>query len=63
MHYLFPAIVKNHYTLGFGYDFSKTSALNFSLSHAPEVSQTNSMLGYRVDHSQTNWQLMYTHRF
>lgn len=63
MHYLFPAIVENHYTVGFGYDFSKTSALNFSLTYAPEVSQTNSMMGYKVDHSQTNWQLMYTHRF
>ncbi len=63
MHYLFPAIVENHYTIGFGYDLSKDSALNFSLSHAPEVSQTNSMMGYKVDHSQTNWQLMYTHRF
>jgi len=63
MHYLFPAIVKNHYTAGFGYDFSKVSGLNFSLTYAPEVSQTNSMMGYKVDHSQTNWQLMYTHRF
>jgi long-chain fatty acid transport protein len=63
LHYLFPAIVENHYTVGLGYDFSKVSALNFSLSHAPEVSQTNSMMGYRVEHSQTNWQLMYTHRF
>jgi len=63
VHYLFPAIVKNHYTLGLGYDFSKLSGLNFSLTYAPEVSQTNTIFGYKVDHSQTNWQLMYTHRF
>ncbi|MCX7672306.1 MAG: outer membrane protein transport protein [Thiobacillaceae bacterium] len=63
VHYLFPAIVKNHYTLGLGYDLSKASGLNFSLTHAPEVKQTNTAFGYRVEHSQTNWQLMYTHRF
>lgn len=63
MHYLFPAIVENHYTAGFGYDFSKNSGLNFSLTYAPEVKQTNSSFGYRVEHSQTNWQLMYSHRF
>lgn len=63
MHYLFPAIVKNHYTVGLGYAFDKSSALNFGVSHAPEVKQTNTAFGYSVAHSQTNWQLMYTFRF
>lgn len=60
MHYLFPAIEENHYTVGLGYAFSDTSDLNFSLQHAPEVKQTN---GVTVSHSQTSWQLMYSKRF
>ncbi|MFA5081596.1 MAG: outer membrane protein transport protein, partial [Hydrogenophilaceae bacterium] len=62
MNYLFPAIEKNHYTLGFGYAFNPVSDLNFSLTYAPEVKQTADM-GWTVTHSQTNWQLMYSHRF
>lgn len=60
MHYLFPAIIENHYTVGFGYGFSDTSEVNFSLQYAPEVKQTN---GVTVSHSQTSWQLMYSKRF
>lgn len=63
MHYLFPAIVKDHYTLGFGYAFDPSSEVNFSLQHAPDVKQTNSMFGYTVSHGQTSWQLMYSKRF
>lgn len=62
MNPLFPAIVKEHYTVGAGYAFSKASEVNFSLQHAPEVSQTNGQ-GVTVDHSQTSWQLMYSKRF
>ena len=62
MNPLFPAIEKNHFTLGLGYAFSKSSELNFSVQHAPEVSQTNTP-GVTVDHSQTSWQLMYSQRF
>jgi len=70
MNYLFPAIEKNHYSVGFGYAFSTVSEINFSLTYAPEVTQTNpnpvpivGNVPVVVDHSQTNWQLMYTHRF
>lgn len=63
LHYLFPAIEKNHYTAGFGYAFSKDSGIDFSLQHAPKVSQTNSTFGFTVDHSQTSWQMMYSKRF
>lgn len=64
MNPLFPAIVENHYTLGAGYAFSKASSLDFALSHAPKVSVTNNnMGGVTTDHSQTNWQLMYSRRF
>ena len=63
MNPLFPAIVKNHYTAGFGYAFDKISSVDFSFAYAPEVSATNSNLGVTTTHSQTNWQLMYSHRF
>ena len=63
VHPLFPAIEKNHLTAGFGYEFDQSSMLNFSLEHALKASQTSSNTGVTVDHSQTNWQLMYTKRF
>lgn len=64
MNPLFPAIVKNHYAAGFGYAFSKASSVDFSLTHAPKVSATNSNLGVTTtDHSQTNWQFMYSRKF
>jgi long-chain fatty acid transport protein len=62
LHYLFPAIVEDHYTVGFGYDISDSSAVNFSLQYAPEVTQTSGS-GFTVDHSQTSWQLMYSAHF
>lgn len=63
MHYLFPAIVEDHYTVGLGYAINNTSDVNFSLQHAPEVKQTNSTFAYTVSHEQTSWQLMYSKRF
>jgi len=63
MNYLFPAIIENNYTAGFGYAFNAVSDVNFSYAYAPKVTQTNSTFGYTVSHSQSNWQLMYSHRF
>jgi long-chain fatty acid transport protein len=62
---LFPAIIKNHYTFGAGYAMDKVSEVNASLSYVPKVSVTAPAAagGYSIDHSQLNWQLMYTHRF
>jgi long-chain fatty acid transport protein len=59
---LFPATIKSHYTLGAGYAFDKVSSVNFSYVMAPEVSTTDAN-GITVKHSQSNWQLMYSHRF
>ncbi len=59
---LFPAIVKDHYTFGVGYAFSKAADLNASFTYAPSVTQTSGM-GITSEHSQTNWQVMYSHRF
>jgi long-chain fatty acid transport protein len=62
MNPLFPAIEKDHYTAGFGYALDKDSDVNFSVQHAPKVTQTSGS-GVTVDHSQTSWQLMYSKRF
>jgi long-chain fatty acid transport protein len=59
---LFPATVEKHYTFGAGYKFSAASELNGSLTVAPKATVTNGQ-GIAVTHSQTNVQLMYTHRF
>jgi len=70
VNYLWPAIVEDHYTVGFGYAFSKQSEVNFGLSYAPEVSVTGTGPnppfgngGMTIKHSQVNWQLMYSHTF
>lgn len=65
VHYLFPAIEENHYTLGLGYAFSKASDINFTMSYAPKVSQTNTgaAAGMIIEHSQLSWQFMYSTRF
>jgi long-chain fatty acid transport protein len=66
VNYLWPAIMEDHYTAGFGYAFSKQSELNFALSVAPEVSVTGTgpmNNGMVIEHSQVNWQLMYSHKF
>ena len=62
LNFLWPAIVEHHYTVGFGYTFSKQSELNFALSYAPEVTATGPG-PTTINHSQLNWQLMFSHRF
>ncbi len=66
---LFPAIEKNHVTLGAGYMISKTSSIDASFAYAPEVKVTTQVLTntgpvpVTVTHSQTNAQVMYSYRF
>jgi long-chain fatty acid transport protein len=67
MNPLFPAIIKNTVTFGFGYQFNKVSSVDFSLTHAPSVTAKNDndgMGAVSTEHAQkNNWQLMYSHRF
>jgi len=75
VHPLFPATIEKHYTMGFGYMFSKQSALDFALSYAPKVSVIGTQNtgaagsgiggnnGIKITHSQLNWQLQYGYRF
>jgi long-chain fatty acid transport protein len=62
---LFPAIEKNHVTVGAGYMISKASSVDASFAIAPEVKQTAGANGEgpTVTHSQTNAQVMYSYRF
>ncbi len=65
---LFPAIVEDHLTAGFGYGFNDTQSVDFSLQHALPVSNTNPGNGSTIPavtsrHSQTSFQFIYSHRF
>lgn len=64
MNPLFPATIQNSLAFGFGYAFSPAASVDFSLTHAPSVSATNSNMGVTTTHAQSNnWQLMYSQRF
>ena len=62
---LFPAIVKNHYTAGFGYQFSDTHSINASFAYAPEVEKANGLdfAGSSTTHSVASFHLMYRFTF
>lgn len=63
---LWPAIMEDHYTLGLGYAFNARSQVNLALSYVPEVAVTGTgpmNAGMRIEHSQFNWQLMYSYAF
>jgi long-chain fatty acid transport protein len=62
---LFPAIVKDHYTAGFGYKVSKSISIDTAISHAPTVTVIN-MSGQApltISHSQTNYQVLLSYRY
>ena len=59
---LFPAIVKNHYTIGAGYMLTNSSSTDVSFTYAPEVKQIAAS-GVTSTHYQTNAQVMYSYRF
>ena len=62
VHPLFPAIVKDHYTAGFGYAIDRHWSLDGALSHAPTVSVVSGM-GAPISHSQTNFQVLLGYRY
>lgn len=59
---LFPAVVKNHLTAGFGWKFDARSSVDASFTYGFKVSAVNGA-GAGVSHSQTNAQVMYSYRF
>jgi long-chain fatty acid transport protein len=71
---LFPATIKNQYTLGFGYLLNRQSGIDFSLAYVPKVTVTGTQTvdvpysgapdnATTITHSQINWQLQYGYRF
>lgn len=66
---LFPAIIKNHVSLGAGYTFSPAHSLNLAYVYAPGVKvnatdpTTGAKTGSEITHSQSNWQFMYSYTY
>jgi long-chain fatty acid transport protein len=62
---LFPAIVKDHYTAGFGYKISKAVSVDAAISHAPTVTvvNTSGQMPLTISHSQTNYQMLLSYRY
>ena len=69
---LFPAVMRNHYTAGAGYKFSKNDSVDGSFVYAPKVTVKNnwSMNGMipgannqEISLGGMGWQLMYSHLF
>ncbi len=63
---LFPATVEKHYTVGAGYALDENQEVNFAFSYAPaSKSETTYADGstQKIEHGQTNWQLMYSMKF
>ena len=59
---LFPAIVKDHVTIGCGWKIDAQSSIDASFAYGFKETVTNGS-GATVSHSQTNLQLMYSYRF
>jgi long-chain fatty acid transport protein len=59
---LFPAIVQSHLTAGFGWAWNDSSSIDFSAVYGFKATDTS---GYNVtvEHSQLNFQIMYSYRF
>ena len=62
---LFPAITKDHYSMGFGYRFNEKHSVDASFAYVPRVTVNNALdfSGSTTAHSQRNFQLMYSYRF
>jgi long-chain fatty acid transport protein len=59
---LFPAIVKNHLTLGAGWTLAASREINASMAYAPRVT-ADTPSGVVISHRQLNLQLMLSQRF
>lgn len=60
---LFPAIIKDHVTAGFGYAFSKASSVDFSVIHSFKSTVTSGFTGVTTSHTQNNWQFLYSYLY
>ena len=60
---LFPAIIKNHLTAGFGWRLEGGHSVAASLAYAPKVEQTNPDSGITSTHSQATWRINYNYSY
>jgi long-chain fatty acid transport protein len=67
---LFPAVMQDHYMVGFGYAFDKANSVDGGFVYAPKVSVTNNWSAVGGGTNQNislgtdlSYQLMYSHRF
>lgn len=60
---LFPAICRNHYTVGLGWRGSRSHSVAASLSVSPEVEQTNPNTGITSSHAQTTFRVNYNYSY
>lgn len=56
---LFPATIKRHFTLGFGWRIDRDANLAASLAYAPQVSDTNPNTGITSSHRQSTLRVNY----
>lgn len=56
---LFPATIKRHFTVGFGWRIDRQSNLAASLAYAPQVSDTNPNTGITSTHRQSTLRVNY----
>jgi long-chain fatty acid transport protein len=56
---LFPATIRRHLSLGMGWKLDKEETLAFSLTYAPQVSNTNPGTGITSTHRQTTLRVNY----
>jgi long-chain fatty acid transport protein len=62
MNWLFPAITEKAYTAGLGYVMNDKSSVDVSVNYVPETTG-GGVNGFTTKMSQTNYQLMYSHKF
>lgn len=60
---LFPAIIESHYTFGVGWNIGGGHSVAGSLAIAPKVTQTSTLTGGPISHSQKTLRVNYNYSF
>jgi long-chain fatty acid transport protein len=60
---LFPAIIKTHYTVGFGWRAGRAHSVSASMSISPKVTQTNPDTGITASHRQQTFRVNYNYSY
>lgn len=60
---LFPAIIKTHYTVGFGWRNGSAHSISAAMSISPRVKQTNPESGITATHRQQTFRVNYNYSY